>query len=177
MTNGSGRRRWSMLSCMISFSLSWVLFTAFGWLIGSFVLLIPLCLPLGNYLIEKNEVSSQNLLVMSGVTHKRIYVLKPFNFIKVWTNPTFTTLTSKSIILRIKNYRRSCNKNTCDFWWLSAIFQLARLICIWNFLWDRPFSPCFLTSLVIFLTIEFSIIFPMTSPFGNYRLVLTISIH
>ena len=33
--------------------------------------------------ISSNEVPSQNQLAMGGVTHKLIYMLKPFDFINV----------------------------------------------------------------------------------------------
>ena len=37
--------------------------------------------------ISSNEVPSQNQLAMGGVTHKLIYMLKPFNIINVGQHP------------------------------------------------------------------------------------------
>jgi len=39
--------------------------------------------------INSNEISFQNQLTISGVTHKFIYILKPINFLQCGTSPTF----------------------------------------------------------------------------------------
>ena len=59
--------------------------------------------------ISSNEVSTQNQLTMGEVTHKVIYMLKPFNFIKVEQQPLsyFNTPTTRKVVIY---ERKNCRK-------------------------------------------------------------------
>ena len=47
--------------------------------------------------INSNEVLTQNQLAMGGVTHKLIYMLKPFNFLNVGQHPLLYSLYFNSV--------------------------------------------------------------------------------